>query len=95
MIELICFHCNKANTVTAKISFREECLHCRSDLHVCKNCDFYDVKSYNECREPSAEVVRDKEKGNYCDFFTVRKGGSGPMDEKARLKAAAEALFKK
>ena len=93
-MELICFKCQKANNVDAKVGYREECLHCRQDLHVCKNCQFYDPKAYNECREPSAEVVRDKEKFNFCDFF--QPSGKGPaVDEKAKLKAAAEALFKK
>lgn len=94
-MEVTCFHCHKANTYQSKIGFRDECLHCRSDLHVCKNCDFYDPKSYNECRETSADVVREKERANYCDFYIPRKGGAGVTDEKARMKAAAEALFKK
>lgn len=52
------------------------------------------MKAYNECRETSADVVRDKEKFNFCDFF--QPSGRGPaQDEKAKLKAAADALFKK
>lgn len=93
-MEQICFKCQKANKVDSKVSYREECLHCRQDLHCCKNCHFHDSKAYNECREPSAEVVRDKEKFNFCDFF--QPGGLGAaVDEKAKLKSAAEALFKK
>ena len=95
-MEVICFHCQKSNTSLSKIGFRDECLSCRSDLHVCKNCEFYDVKSYNECREPSAEVVREKSRFNLCEFFSAsKKGSAGIIDEKARLKAAADALFKK
>lgn len=92
-MELICFRCQKGNQVD-KVGYREECFHCKWDLHVCKNCNFYDVKAYNECRETSADVVRDKEKFNFCDFF--QPSGRGPaQDEKAKLKAAADALFKK
>lgn len=94
-MELECFHCHKNNSYQDKIGFRDECVHCRSDLHVCKNCEFYDAKAYNECRETSADVVREKDRANYCDFFSARKSGTGYMDEKAKLKAAAEALFKK
>lgn len=94
-MEAICFHCRKTNSSQGKIGFRDECLHCQTDLHVCKNCEFYDVKSYNECRETSADVVREKERANYCDFFSASKAVNGTGDEKARLKAAAEALFKK
>ena len=94
-MQIICFHCQNLNSFESKIGFRDECMKCRSDLHVCKNCEFYDSKSYNECRETSADVVRDKEKANYCDFFSASKNGSSALDEKAKLKAAAEALFKK
>jgi hypothetical protein len=94
-MEVVCFSCRKANVSLGKIGFRDECSHCRNDLHVCKNCDFYDPKVYNECRETSADVVREKERANFCDFFSPSKGGVGVTDEKARLKAAADALFKK
>ena len=93
-MELICFRCQKPNKVESKIGFREECFFCKADLHACKNCQFYDVKADNECREPAADVVRDKEKFNFCDFFQPGQKG-GVLDEKAKLKAAADALFKK
>lgn len=94
-MDVICFHCQKMNSSSAQIGFRDECMSCRSDLHVCKNCEFYDPKSYNECREPSAEVAREKERSNLCDFFSPTKKSSAANDEKSRLKAAAELLFKK
>lgn len=94
-MEVICFNCRKTNTSMGKIGFRDECIHCRSDLHVCKNCEFYDVKVYNECRETSADVVREKERANFCDFFSPGKNSPSALDEKARLKAAADSLFKK
>ena len=90
-----CFSCKKVTTSQSKIGFREECSHCRADLHVCKNCEFYDSKAYNECREPSADVVREKEKSNFCDFFSARSSADALQDKAAQLKAAAEALFKK
>lgn len=95
-LKVSCFSCHKELQFSdAKISFREECPHCRADVHVCKNCQFYDPKAYNECREPSAEVVREKERANYCEYFTPRSGGEGAVDKAAALRAAAEALFKK
>ena len=92
---LICFSCKKENSVSDKVGLREECLHCGADLHVCKNCQFYDVKVYNECRENSADRVQEKERANYCDYFSPRAGGLGVEDQAAKLRAAAEALFKK
>ena len=90
-----CFHCRTENTFEGKIGFRDECMQCRSDLHVCKNCEFWDAKSYNECRETSADVVREKERANFCDFFSPKSGGMTADDQKNKIKAAAEALFKK
>jgi hypothetical protein len=55
----------------------------------------WDVKSYNECREPTADVVREKERANYCDHFQPTDGSRNNNEEKDKLKAAAEALFKK
>ena len=94
-MKVICFHCKKINESESKIGFRDECDSCRSDLHVCKNCEFYDPKAYNECRENSADVVREKERSNFCDFFNPRNSGSLVEDKAAQLRAAAEALFKK
>ena len=94
-MEIFCFSCKKSNSFQDKVGFRDECLHCRADLHVCKNCEFYDVKAYNECREPSADVVREKERANFCDFFNPRKSGIAVEDHKSKLRAAADALFKK
>jgi hypothetical protein len=95
-ITLQCFSCHKELSFSdAKIGFREECMHCRADVHVCKNCNFYDPKAYNECREPQADVVREKDRANYCEYFSPRAPGISPTDSKAALRAAAEALFKK
>jgi hypothetical protein len=94
-MEIFCFSCKKPNSFQGKVGFRDECLHCRNDLHVCKNCEFYDPKAYNECRETSADVVREKERANYCDFFSPKQGALSVDDQKAKLKAAADALFKK
>ncbi len=94
-MEIYCFSCKKPNSFQTKVGFRDECMHCRADLHVCKNCEFYDSKAYNECRETSADVVREKDRANYCDFFSPRLGALSADDQKAKMKAAADALFKK
>ena len=93
---MICFSCKKEISVLdGKVSYREECLHCRADAHVCKNCHFYDTRAYNECRESSAERVVEKERANLCDYFQPRQGGLSAEDPAAKARAAAEALFKK
>lgn len=94
MPDLICFHCQKAVSYIGKIGRRDECHACKSDLHACKNCHFYDPVAYNQCREPSADVVQEKDRSNFCDYFQPRIGGLGGRSS-TDLKAAAEALFKK
>jgi hypothetical protein len=98
-----CFNCGKVISFPERVGFRDECEHCHADARVCRNCKFYDVKAYNECREPSAEVVQIKDRSNRCDYFQPNGGGSeagagasaGSASAKDDLLAAAEALFKK
>ncbi|MBY0315860.1 MAG: hypothetical protein K2Q26_10095 [Bdellovibrionales bacterium] len=92
---VVCYSCAAPNPIIDRVGFRDECSQCHMDLHVCKTCGFYDPKVYNECREPSAEVVRDKEKANYCEYYQPGGGAANEAKKREDLKAAAEALFKK
>jgi hypothetical protein len=55
----------------------------------------------NQCREPQADTIADKEKSNFCEFFRPKPAGPASAeasrersaDQKA--KAAFDALFKK
>lgn len=89
-----CFSCSTEIVMAFAPGRRDECPKCGADVHVCRNCTHYDRNAYNECREPSAEVVREKDRANFCDFFLagVMKAAG---DQKKDLRAAAEALFKK
>jgi hypothetical protein len=68
---MTCWKCGA--TIEAKpgerVSSGEECARCGADLHSCRNCRFYDTSKDNQCAEPQAEWVRDKEAANYCDYF--------------------------
>lgn len=92
-----CGKCGKENSLEGNIGRNEVCSSCGADLRTCINCGHYDPGRYNSCREPQAERVVDKEKRNFCDFFTTDKKakqgetGSAKPDTKSRL----EDLFKK
>jgi hypothetical protein len=58
----------------ARVANREACPRCDADLHCCRNCRLYDTSKNNQCSEPQAEWVRDKEAGNYCDYFSPANG---------------------
>lgn len=64
-------------------------------MHVCLNCAFYDQSSHHECRETSAEWVRNKEKANTCEYFKLNTDQRQSKDSKADAMAALDALFKK
>ncbi len=90
---LKCYKCNKELPISLgeKISFKEECPKCAADLHCCAMCIYYDTSYYNDCKESNAERVLDKEKNNFCEYFSIGKkdnnSSQGHLD-------AANALFK-
>lgn len=90
-----CHKCNSAlNFETGKdVGRSEECTNCYTSIRCCLMCEFYDKNSYNECKEPTADRIVDKEKANFCDFFKLAT--STTTDQKVDLLAQANALFKK
>lgn len=93
-IELECFSCGTKNSYLAPLGRREECTKCHADAHCCKNCAHYDEKVYNSCKEPQADVVKERDRANFCDYFSPRSA-SGAGAKVVDLKAQAESLFKK
>ncbi len=83
----------------ARVGFRDACDRCGADLHVCRNCRHHDPSAYNECREPRAERVGDRERANRCDEFAPAEGAaahsSDGSDGRADARSALDALFKK
>jgi hypothetical protein len=74
----------------------DTCRKCGRDTKVCKGCIYYDKNSNNECREPQAERVVEKERSNFCDYFKPSSLTAGKSEtSRDALKAAADALFKK
>lgn len=96
MGKVICFSCQTEFTFIERVSRKDECFKCGADVRVCKNCAFYDAKVYNECREPQADPIHEKERSNLCDYFTPTVGDAKAVKDQAeKLREAAEALFKK
>jgi hypothetical protein len=58
-------------------------------------CQFYDISSYNDCREPTADRIIEKEKANFCDHFKLGDGSNLNNDKQTSALSAADALFKK
>ncbi len=93
-----CFSCGAQTELPpgARIGFRDECERCACDLHVCRNCSFYDPSAYNECREPNAERILERDRANRCDYFSPGEGGEGSKTERqGESRTQLDALFKK
>ena len=96
-------HCSKCKKdvssvvgTNASLGRKEACPHCSTDLHVCLNCVHYDKTAYNECHEPQAERVLEKDLSNFCDYFKFRSGmasAGGQPSKKDTLKKLDD-LFK-
>ncbi len=93
----ICHACRKEIAIEKKISRRDVCPLCRADLHCCLNCEFHDVSAPKQCLEPVAEMVRDKSRGNFCDYFVLAVlGPTRSTDtEIDKARKALSDLFKK
>ncbi len=99
-MRFICWKCGEGIQAppASRVGTRDTCPQCDSDLHCCRNCQFYDPAKHNQCSEPQAEWVRDKEAANYCDYFSpnpvlmARGGPTSSKPEGARKKF--DSLFK-
>jgi len=72
MMQVECFQCSKLLEFDSVIGRSEEC-SCGYDVRCCKNCRFYDERSHQQCIESQADKVAEKERGNFCGYFTPAK----------------------
>ncbi|MCC6221336.1 MAG: hypothetical protein IT291_08870 [Deltaproteobacteria bacterium] len=86
-----CYYCGKILGIMAgNVGRRDTCQHCHHDLRTCHNCKYFDRSAYNECKEPVAERVVDKDQANFCDYFSL--GAIATSDEAADREKCLKAL---
>lgn len=73
---MTCAGCGADVGAPLRVGRRDTCPRCGVDLRTCRQCRFYDARAYNECREPQAERVLDKDRGNFCEYFAPASGAS-------------------
>ena len=78
----MCWHCGEIINDPEPIGRSLRCTHCGKDLRSCKNCRFFLPGSRGDCKESSAEPEADKERANFCDWFS--------LDQKYRAKTAGQ-----
>ena len=94
----VCHKCRKEVSIGPRVGRKDECPHCRADLACCLNCRFYDRSAPKQCRETMAELVREKDKANYCDFLLFTEAaaaGESVKDGETSSRKALDDLFKK
>jgi hypothetical protein len=96
----ICARCGKEISIARRVSREQTCPHCGAWLHSCVNCKFYSPGRHNDCMESEAELVRDKESSNFCEFFVFKdtrtgdSGTKGPRIDEEQKKQARDAFDK-
>lgn len=93
-----CQFCGTAVTLDEPIPRESSCEKCLRDLKCCRQCRHYDPALNNSCRETEAELVEDKERRNFCEFFAFNpapfRAASVDKSREALARAKLEGLFK-
>lgn len=94
--ELVCYRCGASLArLSLPLSRQDECPACENYVHVCRMCVHFDRSVPRQCREDDAEEVFEKERPNFCDWFTPK---SNAFDQRGarqaeQAKTALAALF--
>lgn len=96
--DLICWKCGHSLAVrTLPLSRRDDCPACRAELHVCRMCVEFDPTVADQCREPTADTVNQKDRANFCDHFRPKANAWQGQDvsQAEAARAELEKLFGK
>jgi len=93
-----CYRCGHQFEEGFHPSREDYCPSCSADVHCCLNCQLYREHAHNKCLEPAAEWVADREKSNFCPYFTL-SSREGDREKRNRTGEEArtrwESLWKK
>jgi len=93
VLVLRCHHCQHSWELSPPVARSSECPGCRRDARVCLNCKFYDPGASRACREEQAEWVKEKDRSNFCSYFSPGASVGKAATDTARSKL--DALFAK
>ena len=68
-------NCPYCNAPVSGVYYSTACPSCGKSLHTCTACKFYSPSSHYGCRETVDELVRDKDRPNFCDSFALTENG--------------------
>ena len=97
----MCWYCGSAIEEADPIGRSLRCPKCGKDLRVCRHCRFYLSGARGDCSESQAAPPQDKERANFCDWFSLNArfreetpGEKGARDRAASARSAFDNLFK-
>ncbi len=95
-MEGICHRCRAPLSAEGVVRRNAACPSCGADVRVCRNCRWHDPAAYNACRESQAERVLEKDRGNFCEYFSLGVAGAAQAgrDKGAAARRRLEDLFR-
>jgi hypothetical protein len=85
----MCWFCGSPITDPEPLGRSLRCGTCGKDLRVCRNCRFYLPGARGDCGEAQAEPAADKERGNFCDWFSLDSRFRSPTAGEGKARNAA------
>lgn len=96
MTTLVCWRCGAEFSITRLPMERlAQCQQCSVDLHVCRQCQYYNPKLNDKCDHDMAEPARQVDTANFCDYFRANPNAYHAADSNRANDAMAQlkALF--
>ncbi|MCG8452421.1 MAG: hypothetical protein MI717_04470 [Spirochaetales bacterium] len=69
------------------------CSSCGWELKTCRNCRHFQIGAAHDCREPVSEPVLDKDRANFCDWFSPAQDASAQTEGDSSSQEAARQAF--
>ena len=91
----ICYFCGYGFDDKFEVFRSTFCPECQKDVKVCKNCKFYSPGSHWDCRETIGEAVKEKDRANFCSYFTFKEPDKEKGKEKKPKQEDAKDAFDK
>lgn len=88
-----CYKCGRELPPRESIFRTTLCEQCGSDVRVCRNCRFYLPGAHWDCRETISEAVRDKERANFCEYFSPGTNQQSGNDRQDKTRDRFNSLF--
>ena len=91
MSVFVCQHCGARVRFDEPIPREATCDQCGRDLRACLQCRHYDTNYNNACRETMADPVVDKDRRNFCEYFSFSTAAFGARTAQGARAADARA----